>query len=290
MKKFSDFRPLPHPSSRRRFLCSGLAMLLGAGLLPCAVQAAQTPDHPGARRKPADTPRLVMLDPGHGGIDPGAVGHRGSKEKHVVLDIAHRVRDLLRRQRNLVVKLTREDDYFIPLYKRVEIAAQHQADLFVSIHADGFTSPEASGASVFALSNRGASSAMARYLSQRENDADKVAGGRYASEDNNYLQQVLFDLVQTDTIKNSLILGRHLLSQIRPVHRLHCQHTEQAAFAVLKSPAIPSVLVETAFITNHDEERLLTSPAFRTTIAEAIAGGIVHYLHDFEAHQRRRPS
>lgn len=101
---------------------------------------------------------------------------------------------------------------------------------------------------------------MARYLSQRENDADKVAGKRYASKGNNYLQQVLFDLVQTDTIKNSLILGHHLLSQIRPVHHLHCQHTEQAAFAVLKSPAIPSVLVETAFITNHDEERLLTSP------------------------------
>lgn len=290
MKKFSDFRPLPHPSSRRRFLCSGLAMLLGAGLLPSAAKAAQTSSHLNTRCKPADAPRLVMIDPGHGGIDPGAIGHQGSKEKHVVLDIAHRVRNILRYQNNLVVKLTREDDDFIPLYKRVAIAAQHQADLFVSIHADGFTSPEASGASVFALSNRGASSAMARYLSQRENDADKVAGKRYASKDNNYLQQVLFDLVQTDTIKNSLILGHHLLSQIRPVHHLHCQHTEQAAFAVLKSPAIPSVLVETAFITNHDEERLLTSPAFRTTIAEAIAGGIMRYLHDFEAHLRRRPS
>ncbi|WP_438333886.1 N-acetylmuramoyl-L-alanine amidase AmiA [Edwardsiella tarda] len=289
MKRFSDFRPLPQPTSRRQFLCSGLALLLGAGLLPQRAQAA-VPEHLGRQHKAANAPRVIMLDPGHGGIDPGAVGHQGSKEKHVVLDIAHRVRDLLRRQHNLVVRLTREDDYFIPLYKRVEIAAQHQADLFVSIHADGFTSPEAAGASVFALSNRGASSAMAKYLSQRENDADKVAGERYAAEDNNYLQQVLFDLVQTDTIKNSLILGRHLLNQIRPIHRLHCQHTEQAAFAVLKSPAIPSVLVETAFITNHEEERLLTSSTFRTTIAEAIAGGIVHYLHDFEAHQRRRPA
>lgn len=238
---------------------------------------------PGARR-------VIMLDPGHGGIDPGAVGHQGAKEKHVVLEIAHYVRDHLREHGNIDVKMTREDDFFIPLYKRVEIAHQHQADLFVSIHADGFTSPTASGASVFALSNRGASSTMAKYMSQRENDADKVAGAKYADEDNNYLQQVLFDLVQTDTIKNSLTLGRHLLDHIKPVHHLHSQHTEQAAFAVLKSPSIPSVLVETSFITNHQEEQLLTSVAFRQQISQAIANGIIKYLDYFDAHERRRPS
>ncbi|MGL4683702.1 MAG: N-acetylmuramoyl-L-alanine amidase, partial [Hafnia alvei] len=127
-------------------------------------------------------------------------------------------------------------------------------------------------------------------MSQRENDADKVAGAKYADEDNNYLQQVLFDLVQTDTIKNSLTLGRHLLDHIKPVHHLHSQHTEQAAFAVLKSPSIPSVLVETSFITNHQEEQLLTSVAFRQQISQAIANGIVKYLDYFDAHERRRPS
>ena len=241
-------------------------------------------------KKAPSARKVIMLDPGHGGIDPGAVGHQGAKEKHVVLEIAHYVRDHLREHGNIDVKMTREDDFFIPLYKRVEIAHQHQADLFVSIHADGFTSPTASGASVFALSNRGASSTMAKYMSQRENDADKVAGAKYADEDNNYLQQVLFDLVQTDTIKNSLTLGRHLLDHIKPVHHLHSQHTEQAAFAVLKSPSIPSVLVETSFITNHQEEQLLTSAAFRQQISQAIANGIVKYLDYFDAHERRRPS
>lgn len=248
-----------------------------------ALTAKPAKKAPGARK-------VIMLDPGHGGIDPGAVGHQGAKEKHVVLEIAHYVRDHLREHGNIDVKMTREDDFFIPLYKRVEIAHQHQADLFVSIHADGFTSPTASGASVFALSNRGASSTMAKYMSQRENDADKVAGAKYADEDNNYLQQVLFDLVQTDTIKNSLTLGRHLLDHIKPVHHLHSQHTEQAAFAVLKSPSIPSVLVETSFITNHQEEQLLTSVAFRQQISQAIANGIVKYLDYFDAHERRRPS
>lgn len=227
-----------------------------------------------------------MLDPGHGGIDSGAVGEEGSEEKHIVLEIAHNVRQQLSQHQHIEVRLTRESDHFIPLAQRVEIAHQHGADLFMSIHADGFTSPAANGASVFALSNRGASSAMARYLSEKENAADKV-GGIKVQSDNPYLQQVLFDLVQTDTIKNSLTLGSHILQQIRPVHHLHSQHTEQAAFAVLKSPSIPSVLVETSFITNPAEERLLGTTAFRQKIAGAIADGIISFFAEFDRHNHR---
>jgi N-acetylmuramoyl-L-alanine amidase len=166
----------------------------------------------------------------------------------------------------------------------VEIAHQHGADLFMSIHADGFTNPSAAGASVFALSNRGASSAMAKYLSDRENAADDLAGKK-AKDKDHLLQQVLFDLVQTDTIKNSLTLGSHILRQIKPVHRLHSRNTEQAAFVVLKSPSIPSVLVETSFITNPQEEKLLGTTAFRQKIANAIADGIISYFNWFDNHK-----
>ncbi len=227
-----------------------------------------------------------MLDPCHCGIDSGAVGEVGSEEKHIVLEIAHNIRQILSQHTGIEARLTRESDHFIPLAQRVEIAHQHGADLFMSIHADGFTSPSANGASVFALSNRGASSAMARYLSEKENAADKV-GGIKTQSDNPLLQQVLFDLVQTDTIKNSLTLGSHILKQIRPVHHLHSQHTEQAAFAVLKSPSIPSVLVETSFITNPEEERLLGTTAFRQKIAGAIADGIVSFFNEFDRHNHR---
>lgn len=288
MKAFSNFRLLPRIASRRQFLLSGLAMILAGSRLSQA-QAAQSMLRTPSSPKAAGERKIVMLDPGHGGIDPGAVGHQGAKEKHVVLEIAHSVRDCLRETPNIEVRMTREDDYFIPLYRRVEIAHEHRADLFVSIHADGYTNAAASGASVFALSNRGASSAMARYMSQRENDADRIAGAQYAEKDNDYLQQVLFDLVQTDTIKNGLMLGNHVLDHIRSVHRLHSGETEQAAFAVLKSPSVPSVLVETSFITNHQEEKLLSTSAFRQEIARAIAGGIVKYIDYFNANERRRP-
>jgi len=287
MTKFSQLRPL---TSRRQLLLSGLAL----ALMPTKSLQAKTEDvtlkiasrH--SKPTPADSngKKIVMIDPGHGGIDSGAIGHEGSKEKHVVLEIANYIRHQLSTHNNIEVRLTRESDHFIPLYQRVEIAHQHGASLFMSIHADGFTSPAANGASVFALSNRGASSAMARYLSDKENAADDVGGVPSAKKDH-YLQQVLFDLVQTDTIKNSLILGKHVLNQIRPVHHLHSQHTEQAAFAVLKSPSIPSVLVETSFITNPAEERLLGTTAFRQKIAAAIVDGIVSFFNEFDHHNRR---
>ncbi|RTF46487.1 N-acetylmuramoyl-L-alanine amidase AmiA [Serratia marcescens] len=286
-KQFLNFKPLAVSPTRRQLLLSGLAVaLFGVKNRGARAEGLLRNQHSKPAAKPAGGKKLVMIDPGHGGIDSGAVGHEGSQEKHIVLEIANHVRRFLHEHDHVEARLTREEDEFIPLFQRVEIAHQHQADLFISIHADGFTSPSASGASVFALSNRGASSAMARYLSNRENAADDVAGGKYKDQDN-YLQQVLFDLVQTDTINNSLTLGRHVLGQIRPVHHLHSDSTEQAAFAVLKSPSIPSVLVETSFITNPNEERLLGTTAFREKIARAIADGIVNFFDYFDAHQRK---
>ena len=289
----STFKPLKTLTSRRQVLKAGLAALTLTGMSR-AIAKDETPlktttGHSKPKARKAGAKRIVMLDPGHGGIDTGAIGHNGSQEKHVVLAIAKNVRAQLRAQ-GIDAHLTRTGDKFIPLYDRVEIAHQHGADLFMSIHADGFTNPSAAGASVFALSNRGASSAMAKYLSDKENAADDLAGKKARDKDH-LLQQVLFDLVQTDTIKNSLTLGSHILKQIKPVHRLHSRNTEQAAFVVLKSPSIPSVLVETSFITNPAEEKLLGTAAFRQKIASAIADGVLSYFSWFDnhkAHTKRR--
>ncbi|HBC83388.1 N-acetylmuramoyl-L-alanine amidase AmiA [Pseudescherichia vulneris] len=283
----STFKPLKVLTSRRQVLKAGLAALTLTGTSRAIAKddsSLKTGNgHTKPKAKKAGARRVVMLDPGHGGIDTGAIGHNGSKEKHVVLAIAKNVRAILR-SKGIDARLTRTGDTFIPLYDRVEIAHQHGADLFMSIHADGFTNPDAAGASVFALSNRGASSAMAKYLSDRENAADDLAGKKARDKDH-YLQQVLFDLVQTDTIKNSLTLGSHILKQIKPVHRLHSKHTEQAAFVVLKSPSVPSVLVETSFITNPAEEQLLGTKAFRQKIASAIASGVLSYFSWFDNHK-----
>jgi len=286
LDKYLNFQPLPRSATRRQVLLTGLGLAFGALGRQAAAAQTQHITKTAPKPKPPGAKKLVMIDPGHGGIDSGAIGHEGTEEKHVVLEIAHYVREYLNAHGHVEAKMTRDGDHFIPLYQRVDIAHQHQADLFVSIHADGYTSPKAAGASVFALSNRGASSAMARYMSQKENDADLVAGAKYAKEDKNYLQQVLFDLVQTDTIKNSLTLGHHVLDQIRPMHRLHSQQTEQAAFVVLKSPSIPSILVETSFITNHHEEQLLGTTAFRREIAQAISQGIVNFFKYFDTHEQ----
>ena len=283
----STFKPLKIFTSRRQVLKAGLAALTLSGMSRAIAKDDSTlktsKGHSQPKAKKAGSRRIVMLDPGNGGIDTGAIGGNGSKEKHVVLAIAKIVRTILR-NRGIDARLTRTGDTFIPLYDRVEIAHQHGADLFMSIHADGFTNPSAAGASVFALSNRGASSAMAKYLSDRENAADDLAGKK-AKDKDHLLQQVLFDLVQTDTIKNSLTLGSHILRQIKPVHRLHSRNTEQAAFVVLKSPSIPSVLVETSFITNPQEEKLLGTTAFRQKIANAIADGIISYFNWFDNHK-----
>ncbi|WP_312952192.1 N-acetylmuramoyl-L-alanine amidase AmiA [Superficieibacter sp.] len=288
----STFKPLKTLASRRQVLKTGLAVLTLSGMLNANAKAESlktSNSHSKPAAKKAGARRVVVLDPGHGGIDTGAIGGNGSKEKHVVLAIAKMVRANLQSQ-GIDARLTRTGDTFIPLYDRVEIAHQHGADLFMSIHADGFTNPSAAGASVFALSNRGASSAMAKYLSERENAADDLAGKK-AKDKDHLLQQVLFDLVQTDTIKNSLTLGSHILKKIKPVHRLHSRSTEQAAFVVLKSPSVPSVLVETSFITNPAEEKLLGTTAFRQKIANAISAGVISYFHWFDnqkAHAKKR--
>ncbi|EBV8521581.1 N-acetylmuramoyl-L-alanine amidase AmiA [Salmonella enterica subsp. enterica serovar Newport] len=270
-------------TTRRKLILASLATLV-ANMVATPFVYAQTPHRLIYPHSPSHGrgKRVVMLDPGHGGIDSGAVGHQGSLEKHVVLEIASNVKNLLK-EHGIEAILTRSDDTFIPLYDRVQIAHEHDASLFVSIHADGFTSPVAHGASVFALSTRGASSAMARYLSKSENAADDVAGSRVIHKDK-YLDKIIFDLKQTETIRESLLLGSHIIRHISPVHHMHSKQTEQAAFVVLKSPWIPSVLVETSFITNPEEERLLGTTAFRYKIASAIASGIVSYFNYAHIH------
>ena len=239
----STFKPLKTLTSRRQVLKAGLAALTLSGMSQAIAKdelLKTSNGHSKPKAKKSGGKRVVVLDPGHGGIDTGAIGRNGSKEKHVVLAIAKNVRSILRNH-GIDARLTRSGDTFIPLYDRVEIAHKHGADLFMSIH--------------------------------------------------HLLQQVLFDLVQTDTIKNSLTLGSHILKKIKPVHKLHSRNTEQAAFVVLKSPSVPSVLVETSFITNPEEERLLGTAAFRQKIATAIAEGVISYFHWFDnqkAHSKKR--
>ncbi|MBV6817243.1 N-acetylmuramoyl-L-alanine amidase [Rahnella sp. PD12R] len=244
----------------------GLAAQTAAQALPPTTQAPR-----------AEKPLLVMIDPGHGGKDPGAIGNEGTYEKHVVLHIAKRLQTLLDQQHGIHAVLTRQDDVFIPLYHRVSLAHQHEADLFISIHADGFTNDQVSGASVFALSEHGAGSAMARYLSQSENSVDVLYDNDFKTDDE-YLRETLFDLDQHETIHRSMDFGSHLAANIVKVHHMHSPHPEQAGFAVLKSPRIPSVLVETSFITNKQEEKLLGEPVFQEKMARALAEGINSYF------------
>ncbi|MGK0603359.1 N-acetylmuramoyl-L-alanine amidase AmiA [Yokenella regensburgei] len=265
---------------RREFILTMLAVLITNAFSEPLVYANSRGILLNRRRTHTSSKRkklLVIIDPGHGGIDSGAVGHQGSLEKHVVLEVANNVKNMLKGH-GIDAVLTRSDDTFIPLYERVQIAHAHTASLFISIHADGFTSPTAHGASVFALSTRGASSAMAKYLAKSENAADEVAGNRAMHKDK-YLDRIIFDLEQTETIKESLLLGSHIVRHISPVHPMHSRQTEQAAFVVLKSPYIPSVLVETSFITNPEEEILLGTTTFRHKIASAITNGVVSYFN-----------
>ena len=228
---------------------------------------------------------IVALDPGHGGEDPGASGPSGTREKDVVLKIAHRMRD---RINNTVIKtkhgnlpmrayLTRDADYFVPLQQRVEKARRVQADLFISIHADAFQTPDAKGASVFALSDGAASSAAAKWMAKQENRADLIGGLNIKSQDA-AVQRALLDMSTTAQIKDSLKLGSAMLGQIKNIGKLHKGRVEQAGFAVLKAPDIPSVLVETAFISNPEEEQRLVSPQYQNDLADALMKGIERYF------------
>lgn len=220
---------------------------------------------------------IVAIDAGHGGEDPGAKGRRGTYEKNVTLAIAHKLKEVIDREPNMRGVLTRDGDYFIPLQGRVQKARRLNADLFVSVHADSFIRPDARGSSVFALSEHGATSAAARWLAKKENEADLIGGVNLDVADP-YLKQTLLDLSQTATINDSLKLARAVLDNLGRINTLHKGTVEQAGFAVLKSPDIPSILVETAFISNPAEEQKLTDEGYQQKLAEAIFSGIKNYF------------
>jgi N-acetylmuramoyl-L-alanine amidase len=219
----------------------------------------------------------IALDPGHGGEDPGALGSRGSREKDVVLAIAKRLKAKIEGHPNFRVMLTRDADYFVPLGVRVDKARKVQADLFVSIHADAFVETSARGSSVFVLSEKGASSGAARWLANKENLADSIGGVNVKGHDKQ-LASVLFDLSTTAQINDSLKLAKAVLGEIGGINRLHKGAVEQAGFAVLKAPDIPSILIETAFISNPEEEAKLTDNGYQDQIADAVLKGIRRYF------------
>jgi N-acetylmuramoyl-L-alanine amidase len=232
---------------------------------------------PGQGRPVIDRLVTITLDPGHGGEDPGAVGSGGSYEKNVTLAVAKRLRAKIEAEPNMRAVLTRDSDFFVPLHARVQKARRIQSDLFVSIHADAFVRPDANGSSVFVLSESGASSSAARYLAQKENAADLIGGVNIDVKDP-VLARTLLDLSQTATINDSLKLGKAVLGEIGGINRLHKASVEQAGFAVLKAPDIPSILIETAFISNPEEEKRLNDDAYQDKMAEAIFSGIKKYL------------
>ena len=244
-----------------------------------------------SRGGPPGVTRLVTvaIDPGHGGEDPGAIGKGGTREKDVVLAIAQRLRDRLNQEPNMRAFLTRDADFFVPLAVRVQKARRVQADLFVSIHADAFVRPDARGASVFVLSEGGASSSAARWLADRENQADLI-GGVNLGKRNREVAQVLLQMSTASQIRDSSNFARIVLSQLGGVGELHKPAVEQAGFAVLKAPDIPSVLVETAFISNPHEEKRLADPAYQNKVARAIHAGIRHYFVNYPPLARPKPT
>ncbi|VFR17458.1 N-acetylmuramoyl-L-alanine amidase [plant metagenome] len=229
---------------------------------------------PGRRRT-----LTIALDPGHGGEDPGAIGGGGTREKDIVLQIARRLKGRIDATPGMRAYLTRDNDFFVPLHVRVQKARRVKADLFISIHADAWIKPSARGSSVFALSERGASSTTARMLANKENAADLIGGVNLGSQDKQ-IAKVLLDLSTTAQINDSLKVGSALLDEIKNVNRLHKPRVEQAGFAVLKAPDIPSILVETAFISNPGEERLLRDPNHQEKLASAMMTGIRRYFDD----------
>jgi N-acetylmuramoyl-L-alanine amidase len=242
---------------------------------PPTAQPASIKPSPGFGASPR--PIIIAIDPGHGGEDPGAIGPLGTYEKDVTLAISRKLKALIDAEPNMQAVLTRDGDYFVGLHARVQKARRVQADLLISVHADAFIRPHARGSSVFALSERGATSAAAQWLAKRENDADLIGGLNLDVRDP-HLKQTLLDLSQTATIADSLRLGRTVLAEIGEVNTLHKNAVEQAGFAVLKAPDIPSVLVETAFITNPEEERRLRDDAYQARMATGILSGIKKYL------------
>lgn len=265
------------------------------------VQAADTASSPAVLPQPAMAEQrrparpvvpqyarlvTVAIDAGHGGEDPGAIGANGSHEKNITLALAKKLKQKIDAQENMRAVLIRDGDYFVPLAQRVTKARALKADLFVSIHADAFIKPHARGSSVFALSENGATSVAARWLAKKENEADLVGGINIDVKDP-FLKRTLIDLSQTATINDSLKLGNAVLKEIGGVNTLHKRQVEQAGFAVLKAPDIPSILIETAFISNPEEERRLNDPAYQDTLVDAIVVGVRNY---FDKHPLTAPS
>ena len=249
-----------------------------ASALPSGAPQLQSPAPlPPAAQGRIDRLIVVALDPGHGGEDPGAVGPTGLREKDVVLAVALQLRDAINAMPNMRAVLTRDADFFVPLHERVRKARRVQADLFVSIHADAFITPQARGASVFALSQGGATSAAARWMANRENAADTVGGVNVSAKDAAVVSTLL-DMSTTAQIRDSLTLGGEVLGQIGRVGKLHKGSVEQAGFAVLKAPDIPSILVESAFISNPEEETKLRDPEYQSQLVKALSVGIQRYF------------
>ena len=228
----------------------------------------------------------VAIDAGHGGEDPGAIGAAGSYEKHITLALAKKLKQKIDAQENMRAVLVRDGDYFVPLAQRVTKARDVKADLFLSIHADAFIKPHARGSSVFALSENGATSVAARWLAKKENDADLVGGVNVDVKDP-FLKRTLIDLSQTATINDSLRLGYAVLKEIGGINTLHKAQVEQAGFAVLKAPDIPSILIETAFISNPEEEQRLNDPDYQDKLVSAIMSGVKSY---FDKHPLTAPA
>jgi N-acetylmuramoyl-L-alanine amidase len=263
--------PLPAPTTRRPDLSRSDGPFM------------DSPNRPGKPSEPPRTDRLIVvaLDPGHGGEDPGAIGPGGTREKDVVLKIAQMLSERINASSvggsPMRAFMTRDADFFVPLHVRVQKARRVQADLFVSIHADAFYTPRPQGASVFALSQGGATSAAARWMAQKENKADDIGGVNLGGQDAQ-VQHALLDMSTAAQIKDSLSLGNSLLREIGSVGKLHKPRVEQAGFAVLKAPDIPSVLVETAFISNPEEEEKLRSEAYQKQLTDALLRGILQYF------------
>ena len=244
---------------------------------PRATQGKRPTPRPGQPRELPLRLATIAIDPGHGGEDPGAIGRRGTREKDVVLAIAQELRALIAAEPGMRAFMTRDGDYFVPLGSRVAKARRVQADLFVSIHADAFIKPTARGASVFVLSDRSASSTAARWLASRENRADLIGGVNLRAR-NREVASLLLDMSTKSQIMNSQVAANAVLGELRRVGHVHKPHVERAGFAVLKAPDIPSILVETAFISNPQEEARLSDARYQRTVAEAIFRGIRNYL------------
>ena len=242
-----------------------------------ALRMLAEPERPRARADQVSRLLTIAIDPGHGGEDPGAIGPNGTMEKDVVLNVALRLREKLQAEPGVRVLMTRDSDFFVPLATRVSKARAVSADLFVSVHADAFVLPHAKGSSVFVLSDRSASSLGARWLARRENSADLI-GGVNLPAGNREVAKVLLDLSTTAQIKDSRKLAGSVLGELRSVGDLHSAQIEQAGFAVLRAPDVPSILIETAFISNPDEERKLRDPRYQAQLADAIFVGIKNYF------------